>query len=51
MRAYVHSRQRLPYASSRSARWLFPGRQPGRSSKQAEPGADTSLATMKGAGD
>ncbi|WP_327434510.1 hypothetical protein [Streptomyces sp. NBC_01236] len=30
MRAYVHSRQRLPYASSRSARWLFPGRQPGQ---------------------
>ncbi|MER6741785.1 hypothetical protein [Streptomyces halstedii] len=30
IRAYVHSRQHLPYASSRSARWLFPGRQPGQ---------------------
>ena len=29
-RVYVHSRQHLPYASSRSARWLFPGRQPGQ---------------------
>ncbi|MEV0492257.1 tyrosine-type recombinase/integrase [Streptomyces atratus] len=30
MRAYLHSRPHLPYASSRSARWLFPGRQPGQ---------------------
>ncbi|MFD7616419.1 hypothetical protein [Streptomyces sp. NPDC059802] len=30
MRDYVRSRQHLPYASSRSARWLFPGRQPGQ---------------------
>ncbi|MEU1630446.1 hypothetical protein ABZ746_35175 [Streptomyces sp. NPDC020096] len=30
MRAYLRSRQHLPYASSRSARWLFPGRQPGQ---------------------
>ncbi|MFC4612911.1 hypothetical protein ACFO9E_34990 [Streptomyces maoxianensis] len=30
MRAYVHSRQHLPDASSRSARWLFPVRQPGQ---------------------
>ncbi|MBT2453043.1 hypothetical protein J7F03_39685 [Streptomyces sp. ISL-43] len=41
MRAYVHSRQHLPYASSRSARWLFPGHQPGQpmnpASLQAHP--------------
>lgn len=30
MRAYMHSRQHLPYASSRSSQWLFPGRQPGQ---------------------
>ncbi|WPP32257.1 hypothetical protein [Streptomyces sp. CL7] len=30
MRAYIRSRQHLPYASSRSAQWLFPGRQPGQ---------------------
>ncbi|MFB6782500.1 hypothetical protein ACFCX0_35245 [Streptomyces sp. NPDC056352] len=30
MRAYIRSRQQLPYTSSRSARWLFPGRQPGQ---------------------
>ncbi|MFD3734457.1 hypothetical protein [Streptomyces sp. NPDC058632] len=30
MRAYVQSRQHLPYASSRSSQWLFPGRQPGQ---------------------
>ncbi|WP_318199662.1 hypothetical protein [Streptomyces sp. SCL15-4] len=30
MRAYLRSRQHLPYASSRSACWLFPGRQPGQ---------------------
>ncbi|WP_328731935.1 hypothetical protein OHT20_17745 [Streptomyces caniferus] len=30
MRAHVQSRQHLPYASSRSSRWLFPGRQPGQ---------------------
>lgn len=30
MRAYLDSRQHLPYASSRSARWLFPGRHPGQ---------------------
>ncbi|MBL1121067.1 site-specific integrase [Streptomyces sp. 110] len=30
MRAYVHARRHLPYASSRSARWLFPGRQSGQ---------------------
>ncbi|GAB2462310.1 hypothetical protein [Streptomyces incanus] len=30
MRAYVRSRQHLPYANSRSSRWLFPGRQPGQ---------------------
>ncbi|WP_329374814.1 hypothetical protein [Streptomyces sp. NBC_01483] len=30
MRVHVHSRQHLPYAGSRSARRLFPGRQPGQ---------------------
>ncbi|MGX1756154.1 hypothetical protein ACWIG5_04435 [Streptomyces lydicus] len=30
VRAYVQSRQHLPYASSRSSPWLFPGRQPGQ---------------------
>lgn len=30
MRAYILSRQHLPYASSRSSHWLFPGRQPGQ---------------------
>ncbi|MFJ3505704.1 MULTISPECIES: hypothetical protein [unclassified Streptomyces] len=30
MRAYIQSRQYLPYASSRSSQWLFPGRQPGQ---------------------
>ncbi|MEU0984814.1 hypothetical protein ABZ488_37085 [Streptomyces griseus] len=30
MRAYVQSCQYLPYASSRSSQWLFPGRQPGQ---------------------
>jgi integrase len=30
MRAYVQSYQHLPYASSRSSQWLFPGRQPGQ---------------------
>ena len=30
MRAYMQSRQYLPYASSRSSQWLFPGRQPGQ---------------------
>ncbi|MEU5092053.1 hypothetical protein [Streptomyces sp. NPDC021356] len=30
MRAYMRSRQHLPYASSRSSQWLFPGRQPGQ---------------------
>ncbi|WP_053682523.1 tyrosine-type recombinase/integrase [Streptomyces sp. WM4235] len=30
IRAYVQSRQHLPYASSRSSRWLLPGRQPGQ---------------------
>ncbi|MGW7198495.1 hypothetical protein [Streptomyces chryseus] len=30
MRAYVQSCQHLPYASSRSSQWLFPGRQPGQ---------------------
>jgi hypothetical protein len=30
MRAYVQSRQHLPYASRRSSQWLFPGRQPGQ---------------------
>jgi hypothetical protein len=30
MRAYIRSRQHLPYASSRSSQWLFPGRQPGQ---------------------
>jgi integrase len=30
MRAYMQSRQHLPYASSRSSQWLFPGRQPGQ---------------------
>ncbi|WP_405475453.1 hypothetical protein [Streptomyces sp. NBC_00009] len=30
MRAYMQSRQYLPCASSRSSRWLFPGRQPGQ---------------------
>lgn len=30
MRAYVQSRQHLPYASSKSSQWLFPGRQPGQ---------------------
>ncbi|MFF3863687.1 hypothetical protein [Streptomyces sp. NPDC002209] len=29
MRAYIQSRQHLPYGSSRSSQWLFPGRQPG----------------------
>ncbi|MFI8913141.1 hypothetical protein ACIGW4_16240 [Streptomyces sp. NPDC053513] len=29
-RAYIQSRQHLPYASSRSAQWLFPGHQPGQ---------------------
>ncbi|MFD8412055.1 hypothetical protein ACFV2Q_09880 [Streptomyces sp. NPDC059650] len=30
LRAYVRSHQRLPCASSRSARWFFPGCQPGQ---------------------
>ncbi|MEU7729165.1 hypothetical protein AB0B78_28620 [Streptomyces sp. NPDC040724] len=30
MRAYIQSRQHLPYASSRSSQWLFSGRQPGQ---------------------
>ncbi|MEV6183304.1 hypothetical protein [Streptomyces sp. NPDC052015] len=30
MRAYILSRQHLPYANSRSSHWLFPGRQPGQ---------------------
>jgi hypothetical protein len=30
MRAYIRSRQLMPYASSRSSQWLFPGRQPGQ---------------------
>ncbi|MEU0984815.1 hypothetical protein ABZ488_37090 [Streptomyces griseus] len=30
MRAYMQSRQHLPYANSRSSQWLFPGRQPGQ---------------------
>jgi hypothetical protein len=30
MRAYMQSCQHLPYASSRSSQWLFPGRQPGQ---------------------
>ncbi|WP_159014317.1 hypothetical protein [Streptomyces sp. NRRL WC-3725] len=30
MRAYIRSRQHLPYGSSRSSQWLFPGRQPGQ---------------------
>ncbi|MFC8146793.1 hypothetical protein ACFUKV_34410 [Streptomyces paradoxus] len=30
MRAYIRSRQHMPYASSRSSQWLFPGRQPGQ---------------------
>lgn len=30
MRAYIQSCQHLPYASSRSSQWLFPGRQPGQ---------------------
>ncbi|MFJ3310640.1 hypothetical protein ACIPSA_48355 [Streptomyces sp. NPDC086549] len=30
MRAYMRSRPHLPYASSRSSQWLFPGRQPGQ---------------------
>lgn len=30
MRAYIQTRQHLPYASSRSSQWLFPGRQPGQ---------------------
>ncbi|MER8073451.1 hypothetical protein ABTZ59_34965 [Streptomyces sp. NPDC094034] len=30
MRAYIQSRQHLPYASSRSSQWLFTGRQPGQ---------------------
>ncbi len=30
MRAYIQSRQHLPYASSRNSQWLFPGRQPGQ---------------------
>ncbi|MET9595644.1 hypothetical protein ABZY45_32670 [Streptomyces sp. NPDC006516] len=30
MRAYIQARQHLPYASSRSSQWLFPGRQPGQ---------------------
>lgn len=30
MRSYLASHQHLTYASSRSCRWLFPGRQPGR---------------------
>ncbi|MFE1521267.1 hypothetical protein ACFW9I_31255 [[Kitasatospora] papulosa] len=29
-RAYIQTYQRLPYASSRSSQWLFPGRQPGQ---------------------
>ncbi|WP_331742236.1 hypothetical protein [Streptomyces sp. NBC_01006] len=28
MRAYIRSRQHLPYASSRSAQWLFPAVSP-----------------------
>ncbi|MEU7967350.1 hypothetical protein AB0D09_28395 [Streptomyces sp. NPDC049097] len=28
LRAYIRSRQQMPYASSRSSQWLFPGRQP-----------------------
>ncbi|WP_234534624.1 hypothetical protein [Streptomyces shenzhenensis] len=30
MRAYIRSCRHLPYASSRSSQWLFPGRQPGQ---------------------
>ncbi|MFI8951516.1 hypothetical protein ACIGO6_34070 [Streptomyces sp. NPDC053750] len=30
MRAYIQSHQHLPYASSRSSQWLFPGSQPGQ---------------------
>ncbi|MFD3734898.1 tyrosine-type recombinase/integrase [Streptomyces sp. NPDC058632] len=30
MRAYIQSRQHLPYTSSGSSQWLFPGRQPGQ---------------------
>ncbi|MFE2322784.1 hypothetical protein ACFXD5_02455 [Streptomyces sp. NPDC059385] len=30
MRAYIQSRQHLPYASSRSSQWLFPGCRPGQ---------------------
>ncbi|MFF1680929.1 hypothetical protein ACFVYG_33430 [Streptomyces sp. NPDC058256] len=30
MRAYIRSRPHLPYASSRSTRWIFPGRRPGQ---------------------
>ncbi|MFC8668025.1 hypothetical protein [Streptomyces sp. NPDC057199] len=30
MRAYIQSRRHLPYASSRSSQWLFPGRRPGQ---------------------
>lgn len=30
MRAYIRSRPHLPYASTRSSQWLFPGRQPGQ---------------------
>ncbi|MFF7756051.1 hypothetical protein ACFZCP_44255 [Streptomyces sp. NPDC007971] len=30
MRAYLHCREHLPYASSRISRRLFPGRQPGQ---------------------
>ncbi|MFC9620057.1 hypothetical protein ACFTXM_08685 [Streptomyces sp. NPDC056930] len=30
MRAYIQSRQHLPYTSSRSSQWLFPCRQPGQ---------------------
>ncbi|WP_314254686.1 hypothetical protein [Streptomyces sp. DSM 40907] len=30
MRAYIQTRQHLPYTSSRSSQWLFPGRQPGQ---------------------
>jgi integrase len=38
MRAYIRSRQHLPYASSRSSQWLFPDRQPG----QPKPGQPAS---------
>ncbi len=38
MRADIQSRQHLPYASSRSAQRLFPGRQPGQPMNSEPPG-------------